>query len=991
MQPNVNFTTQILSAVKAPLNHPLFFSRVFALVTKSHRQTQKKSLSNIQRIVSEEFEELSRYIDRSQTQDSCSVRNMLRVRQLVEVLVDQKGELQLKLLPEVINYLRIYLYSLGPSRQYDAKRQEHILKVLTLLQTNQDLVRMLKKIGKPFSHKHAEDLIRDTLALPAQTVITDAHARRAALAAWLCYLRQNVGSCFATAPAEIVHDEQPELFLQDLSDLLATGRLKRTFGGVEYTAPLSISWGSGDLKRPIIIRYDNQGIQPEIWYAPGLIKAFEAVGILKAEEANKTKMAQVKSWLTPILQQKREFHQPYAIVTVENIIRWVMLQTAGLTEQNIRDYQNRPKEIVQRHLFLRMPQSSKGSGSMGERCATFLQQLEIAENAFKALANNALLKAWEFTLASFSEAKLEFTRWNLYASLGMGTQEPGGIGECIHNIIQRKLDEVNRKVQDVQSEYEMVYTQVKTLESRMRHTSTEKELQWIKVEYQSRANEFYFLEEQRDEAQAEARGLVNLYDTLYAAYVELFKDYFQEVYDADMQEVTTGPFDDSPAGFRLLYKHGRSNTSQWTSIKNPAEFIDALASFFVATEPQIANSLEKEGLKRDLSEVVTAIVNHIKTKEFIETAFHRMAMAHRVQPIQDPLNHLEHIEKKPWTYTSGGTMNTLVSCYYRLPDKPTEVAKWVESDMELLVFLLDTLKHVPYQYLVPYLNGKRSSMLMQSPTHAFLLKPNLSPFKETWQNEEFTYTFVRDRLIQPVENFIDNIALTEEMMQFLVQELVKKVPENFQPRFKVAFNYLMGPLNPHLFRDYLVDMLATDRGLQYNRTPVLATDEIDGLLFSHLPLCPMHEIKDRIHKILILLPGIDSSKVTEILNLMDSIPLSREYQWIGAYQLQEICKALLCLAGLETSTSYDYHWHVSQAAKKLGFAMPMPILFADTNWVKEEFGFVVNPGSGRVELWRLDYTGSIGYPMSTWREWLDGSHPEHKWGIYVKPSEYGQN
>lgn len=988
MQPD--FLSPILAAIKAPLNHPLFFLRVFALVTKHRRRFHKNGSSKIHRIVREEYEELSRYVDRSQLQDSCSVRNLLRARELAHALVNDKGELQVQLLPEIIEDLKAHLYSIGPSRQYDSKRQEHILSVLMLLQERPELVRLLKKVSKPIAHKHAEDLIRDTLAIPLHTPIQDAHAKRAVLSAWLSYLRQNVGSCFATAPAEIIHDEQPEQFLQDLIDLLATGRLKRTFEGVEYTVPLSASWGSGDLKRPIIIQTRSQEIQPEVWYAPGLIKAFESVGLLKEEESWKNKVAQLKNWITPILKQKQDLYQPYTIVNPEDLLRAILLQVFGLTEQNIRDYQNRPKEIVQRHLILRAPIAIKNTGAMGERCSNFLQQFEIAKNAFKGLANNALLKAWEFTLASLSETKLEFTRWNLFASLGMGAQEPGGIGQRIYQIIQAKLDQANRKAQDIQAEYEMVFTQVKTLESRMRHTSTDKELQWLKVEYQSRANEFYFLEEQRDEAQTESKGLVHLYDTLYSSYVEIFKDYFQEVYDADMQEVVTGPFDDSPAGFRLLYKHGRSNTSQWTSIQNPSDFVDALTSFFVATEPQVADILGHESLKKDLSEVVTAIVNHVKTREFLETAFYRMAAAHRVQPIQDPLNHLDQIEKKPWVYTSGGTMNTLVSCYYRLPNRPVEVAKWVENQTELLVFLADTLKQIPYQQLAPYLAGKRSSMLMQSPTHAFLLKPNLSPFKEAWQNEEFTYTYVRDRLIKPMSDFIENIALTDEMMQFLIQVLLEKVPENFKPRFKTVFSYLMGPLNPILFRDYVVDILATDRGLQYGRTPVIAADEIDGLLYSHLPLCPMHEIKSRIHQILIVLPGIQSQQVEEILNLLDEIPLSRDFPWIGANQLQEICKALLCLSHLRTSMPIDYHWQISQAAQKLGFAMPPPILFADTNWVKEEFGFVVSPGTGQLELWRLDYLGNTGYPMSSWRQWLDGSRPDQNWGVYVKPGEYEQ-
>lgn len=985
-----NTIDQILASVKAPLDHSLFYSRIFALTAKTRRKEFTDQAYVSQR-VTEEYEELSRRLDRSQIQESCSVRNILRTREVARALIDEKGEIRTALLPGLISHLQKHLYSLGPFRQYDAKRQMHILKVLQLLNTNKDLERLLRKFTRPISNKWAEDLIRQTLQLPSSIAITDAHTRQAVLSAWLCYLRQNVGSCFATAPAEIVHDEQPELFLQDLLDLIATGNLKRTFGGVEHSVPLSASWGSGDLKKPLFLRLSSGGFYPEIWYAPGLIAAFEAAGFLKPADSLKQKIQQLEGWIKPLIQQ-RCYSYSFCVLTAEEIIRTVLMSLLGVNQQQIKEYEDRPRGMVQTQLLIHTPyDKKKSSGGLSERCANYLHLFEVAKNTFKALSDNALLKAWEFSLASFSETKYEFSRWNLYSSLGFGTNEPGGIGQCIYQIIQHKLDQANRKVQDIQYDYEATYTQVKTLESRMRHASTEKEIQWLKVEYQTHANEFYFLQEQRDEAQAQANALVNLYDILYKLYVELFKDYFQEVYDADLQEVTSGPFDDSPAGFRLLYKHGRSNTSQWTHIKNQHDFIDALTSFFVATEPQIAHALEEKKAEKDLADVITAIINHVKTKEFLESAFHRMAAAHHAPMIKDPLDHLDQIEKKPWVYTSGGTMNTLVSCYYRIEDKPKEAEKWMENEMELLVFLADTLKQMPPSLLEPYAVEKRHAMLMQSPTHAFLLKPMLSPFKETWVHEEFTYTFIRDRFVRPAEIFVEHLLLNDEMLQFLIHKLIEKIPENFHPRFKSVFGQVGGPLNPIFFREYLIDMMAQDRGLRAGTRPILLSEEIDSFLYANLPLVPTYELKERLSKILMFLPGLNPHKIEEILSLFERIPISRGgLPFVGAQQLQDICKALICLSGLSTTTPYDYHLHVSLLAQKLGFAMPAPLIFADTNWVKEEFGFVVSPGTGKLELWRLDYTGSNGYPMSSWRQWLDGSRTDLKWGVYIKPFQYGQ-
>ena len=90
-----------------------------------------------------------------------------------------------------------------------------------------------------------------------------------------------------------------------------------------------------------------------------------------------------------------------------------------------------------------------------------------------------------------------------------------------------------------------------------------------------------------------------------------------------------------------------------------------------------------------------------------------------------------------------------------------------------------------------------------------------------------------------------------------------------------------------------------------------------------------------------------------------------------------------------TSTSRDdYPYLIAQIAQDEGFAMPAPFIVADTNWVTDYFGFVVNPGNCRFELWRVDYTGSGGAPMADWAQWLNGSRRDLTWGVYINPYDY---
>lgn len=982
---------QPISDIKLPVNHPLFFAHIFSLMTKQQRSNSISQNNTIEKVIKEEYEDASRRLDRSSIQESCAVRNVLKTRRLAIILIDNKGELRVSMLPEIISLLKANLYSLGPNRQYDAVRQEHILKVLQLLHQNKDLVRLLKKISKPFSHKQADQIIRDTLQLPPNTPITDAYARRAALAAWLCYLRQNIGSCFATAPAEIIHDEQPEQFLTDLDELLSTGRLKRTFEGVEYAVPLSPTWGSGDLKKPILMcQTGPDKWTPEIWYSPGLLTALSEVEALDKHATVKHKIAQIKEWTLALLEKEMSYSH-YITLTAETILRYVLLQKLKITEKDLEEYANR-QTIVHAPMIMQLPKTEKGRGGIGEACSTFHQQFLLAKTSFRSIADNALLKSWEFTLASFAETKANFSTWNLYSSLGLNPKDVGGIGQTIYQILQNKVNQANEKIQEIQYEYEQVYHQLQLTEGRLRTASTEQELHWIKAEYQSRRHEFRTLEEIRDTNADKAKRFANLFDILVDHYLSLFKDYFQEVYDADMHDIQTGPFDDSPAGFRLLYKHGRNNTSLWTRIHNSTEFIDALASFFVATEPHITSDDALKGLERDISEIVTAIINQVKTKEFLETAFYRMAEAHKTPIFKNPLEHIDQIEKKPWAYTSGGTMNTLISCYYRRNEKPTETGRWVDNETDLLTHLIDTVKQIPPASIAPYLAEKRSSILIHSPTHAFLLKPSFRPFKDGWSNDHNTYIWARDNFISPSQQFIDSVSLDEEILNYLIEQLIEKVPYSFQHYFKKTFSHLYGKMNPWEFRQYLVDTMESDRGLNIKGRPVLSGDEIDSFLYANIPFFKIDELEERLKAVFSHLPGIHQETIKHLMDLYHEMPSSfGEYRILGASSLQDICKALLCLAAQSTSKAVNYHSFVSETVQKLGYAMPKPLIFADTNWMKDFFGFVVNPGTARLELWRIDCTGSVGAPMSIWKQWVDGSRHDLTWGIYIKPQEYGQD
>jgi hypothetical protein len=592
-------------------------------------------------------------------------------------------------------------------------------------------------------------------------------------------------------------------------------------------------------------------------------------------------------------------------------------------------------------------------------------------------------------LASFAETKGSFTRWNLYASLGFDPNSPGGIGSLLHQLLQQKIDQSNHEMRRYQEEYEVAYRQIQYYQTRIRNAASEQEAKWIRAEHQSKANEFYTLEELRNKAHARAHQYANLFNGLIDLYHALFPRYFQEVYDPQMHQVTVGPFDDAPAGFRLLYKHGRDNPALWTLIFTPNEFVESLASFFIATENELVGAPIFSGIEEEAGQIVTAFVSHVRSIQFLQTSFDRMAIAHHKKPIENPLENLDKIEKKPWAYTSGGVIQTFLSCYFRRVEAPSEVSKWVESPLELLTFLVDTLKDLPDRDLERFIQSPQSSMLMHSPTHAFLLKPGWGSMRELWQSDQFTYTWVRDTAFLPAEAVVSQILLNHEMIRILLDEIQSVVPMSYRHYFKEVFKDLTRPILSIDFRAYILETLETTRGLQWMGEAVISAEVLDTVLFSMLPMCPSNQIVERVGTLIRQLSVYRAGMEENLIKILEErSPSHYRASYIGSKRLIEIALGVLQLLLKQCSSNVDLAKELVTIAREQKWLLPEPVIFADSNWARDHFAFAVNPGTGKLGFWRVDPLGLTGTPMLGWKIWLNGTRQSPQWGVFPKVFEY---
>ncbi len=906
-------------------------------------------------------------------------------RELAKLIVSENGEVVPKALSRAIDLLEENLYSLGPGRYHDAARKRHLLKILLLFRQDRRTQAALKRIGKPLSHPIAERLIRETLSLPDSVRMTDGHARQAAFAALLTYLRQNVGSCFATAPAILIQQEQPLQFLSDIAQLMGTGRLTRIHGGVDYTVPLSPSWGMGELLKPIILSLLREDPWNRLALSPGLQAAFEKIGLIDAKGSSSERKEQCLALLQKSTYYKVASEDRFDIFNCNQLFRSILLNLFGITEEDLEQYKLRTIQGPLADLVIQAPMIQGGKSLA---CSRFFKAFEEVKGAFKAMTDNALLKAWEFTLASLSESKADFAKWNLYASLGVNPEDRHGIGESLYAAIQEKITKFNQEIELFQTNYEYLFAQARYLEGRANSASSERDVEWIRAEYQIRRQEINRLLSERDEIYYKGRKLQGLYPRLIAFYGEKIRDYFQEVYDAEMYEFSVNPYDDSPAGFRLMYKFGRSQTAVWTMIYSPTEYIQHLTSFFISTENELLQLPECEGIQKEVAELITIAITTIKREEFLESSIIRLAQAYREPLPADPLLHLHQVKRKPWAYISGGTMSTLVKYYWGAVNEPQEAKRWVERESEYLAYLLDTLKELPLTLQHQFQERGDKGILASSPTHAFVVKPGWPLLRQGWESDLYSYTWVKEHWQLPQQRFLEGILLDSRMMDAIIQQLLLFIPPGYRPLVNSAFKNFPLSMTPVEFRDHVMMTLSYEKWLSERGRMQWALEELDSILYHSLPLFPEHQLRERLT---LLFDAVDEIDPTQRFQLSRLIETAEEavgkYHILSAKDLREIALSLIGTSLNRVQSKIPYYQKLTEKMQQLGLCYPAPFLFADTNWVNNVFGFTLNPGTAALELWRFDDCGSTGHPITLWKRYLNGTE-KLEWSLYTKPAQY---
>lgn len=612
--------------------------------------------------------------------------------------------------------------------------------------TLDESVKFLTRFTAPVGCALAEKYIKQSIDIPDYVGLTTVHVRRAVLSALFVPLRQNVGSCFATAPAILVQSAQQKRMLDDLFNLINCGSITRVIEGKEYRVPISQSSGLGSLKK------------------------------------------RVKGSYVESLDLVKQVTHPNRFLMVEEWIKESLMNQYGIQDKDL-DY---------------LVKSSPFAPSPRKAVLDYLKEEAEVRDRYKALTDHALLKAWEYTIASFADYKVEFFRWNLYASMGFDNKEPGGVGELIYTHLDMMLKKTNVEFESRKQECEMAYNRARATQAQLQRVSSYEDGRRLKAQLNMELAHYEGLRDMLEDSANLSEKYAHFFKFLMESYSNELAKHFQEIFDPEMVDEIPDLYDDAPAGFRLVYKHGRADPGLWEIIRSKNDFARSLVNFFQMTEYVITEKCEWKKGKKEIEEITTLLMRYVETEDFLNSAMDRISKK-------------QGKKRNPWSYASGGTMHTLVKCYFGAVNDVREEKRWVDSPTDLLTFLVDTMKSAPGFTTNPFLESPDGGLLMYSPTHAFILKPGLPSFREGWVDSGFTYTWVRDRVVEPAQIFYAEIRLSPSDQK----DLIRFTGLNVNPSNQT--------LTIQEFRELLC---------QKSRS-----DSVDSFLRTSFPLIPRERLK----------------------------------------------------------------------------------------------------------------------------------------------------
>lgn len=362
------------------------------------------------------------------------------------------------------------------------------------------------------------------------------------------------------------------------------------------------------------------------------------------------------------------------------------------------------------------------------------------QELFKAHLQSPIMKCFEYTLAAFADFNVGFAKWNFSTAIGLMHDQQGGVGEVLWNRLQEEMEKSNEKVAEYADRVNQAEEKIRRNQSLFRASYRQDELRRLKREAEAEMYQSHTYEALYEEEIRRREALAELYKFFAEQYQILFPHYFQEIYDPELFTGSEEFFVDSPAGFRLAYKHGRYDPTVWTLIESDEDYIRSLIDFFRLAEPILLSRLENKEIGSLVEQLISEVILYVETPEFLTFSKMRILEMHKKYlPEGQPVS--------PYAYVSGGSLRSLMQSYFAREEQPTEELFHPKNAEELLYFLIEFMKDAPAMTSSIFEQNSHKGMLIRSPSHAFVFLPGAEDFKAMWLSSSNTHTCIRDQVV----------------------------------------------------------------------------------------------------------------------------------------------------------------------------------------------------------------------------------------------------
>lgn len=932
----------------------------------------KQKPQELDNIFCAEDDELFRAYQITALQSPLAAKNITLARNIARYILADNGELDIAKVVRAIEHLTSCLYPLGPHRQDETQSREHILHMLQAIKQESEIKERIKKLFVP-SYTTIQNLIRHTLALDSGSALTPTHVRQAVLTALFSYLRQDVGSCFVTAFAIRIHQEYPTLFIKDMDHLLSSGKITRIVNSREISVPINLSGCIGELFKPVRILDLYPDPIMKLSLSPGLTHAFLAAGLVQTLDDPQIRIQQLLSH--EYLMNKLQYIDE--TITANEIIESTLLHHYQISSHALQSL------LYQEGLYSKQQvvfsEEHTQHLSQNQRVYNYLTAYNAAKIAFIRDTQNPLLKSWEYTLATLADANNSFTLNHIRIALGWDAKDLQSIAHVIQQSVEQEVHDARKLIEKCEQTYNEARAQLDYIENRMKHPINAEDNKILLMDHIRFRQELNQALHDWNTAQEKAKKLLSLPNFVLSFYTKVLPQYFRSSYDAFIQEFSH-MYDDIPAGFRILFTHGRSHPHTWSPIYSLKEFISFLSEFFSSTEGDLLSKHGIVGLEKEATTLINKIISHLQKTTFQESAILRILHAYQ-QPIPSSiLNNLNKISHTPWVYVSGGTVDTLIQDYFENTEKVVRINKHPENAHELAAFFSDALKDLP-SAIKNYLEDGSHNLLASSPTHVFSITAGSPLFRDAWNNDWYSYTWLRDVWMKQQQDFLKATLLYEQEIYTFIH------------RFCVKYNLNNVAKDFHNFcSDYSLTLPEL-----YDKASRFLKD-----VFPEFPVLTLYQ-RRLAHTLVQDIPYISEQQIPEVLeNICGYLGIASRItyekfsnlieQFVPKLSLLSSKNIRHLLIGLFMESYHriyfeeDLFLRLTTAMRHYQLAYPAPLLFGDTNWAYSYFGFILHPGTQEIDLWKFNYAGLQGYPLENTQELFSVSQP---WTLYANPIDYG--